>query len=61
MYPDINDIEQASHRQLAWWYRFLPSPRNDEQTNILDKIVERFKACGGMTPEISKSIGWENK
>jgi len=61
MYPSLADVEKASRWQLAEWYRFLPSPRNDEQNKILDKIVEKFNASGGMTPEISKSIGWRNK
>jgi hypothetical protein len=41
---------------LARWYRFL-LPNDKEQQAILDKIADRFKKLGGMTPEISKRIG----
>jgi len=52
------------------WYRFLPSPATgfigkpnfnemlQKQKEILDRIIERFGNLGGMTPEISKSIGF---
>lgn len=71
MYPTLEQVEQASHIQLARWHRFLPSPGSRaigqdnfqevfaQQAAILDRIEERFKELGGMTPEISKGIGWE--
>lgn len=70
-YPTIEQVETASHMQLANWYRHLPSPgmcavdRPEDFYDILEKeaavmdfICERFKVLGGMTPEISKAIGW---
>jgi hypothetical protein len=71
MYPTMEQVEAADRVQLAGWMRFLPSPGAsvkrmkdfDEalvrEKVILDKIAERFKEMGGMTPEISKQIGWE--
>jgi hypothetical protein len=55
-FPTIGQIMKASHEDLARWYRFL-LPSGNEQQAILDKIAERFKKLGGMTPEISKRIG----
>jgi hypothetical protein len=55
-FPTMDQVEKANHEQLAWWYRFL-LPSDKEQQAILDKIADRFKKLGGMTPEISKRIG----
>ena len=70
MYPTSEEVEQATRYQLASWTRFLPSPGSrvigqenfyeimENEAKIMDKICERFKRMGGMTPEISKSLGW---
>jgi len=55
-FPTMDQIEKASREDLARWYRFL-LPNGKEQQAILDKIADRFKKLGGMTPEISKRIG----
>jgi hypothetical protein len=55
-FPTIEQIEKGSREDLARWYRFL-LPNGKEQQAILDKIADRFKKLGGMTPEISKRIG----
>jgi hypothetical protein len=63
-------VEKADHRELAQWYRFLPSPGISaigeewfrdtmrEEGKIMDRIRERFQEMGGMTSAISKEIGW---
>ena len=56
--PTLEDVEKANHEQLARWYRFLPSGDTKEQQKVLDRIAERFKQLGGMTPVISKKIGF---
>lgn len=56
--PTMAEVEQASREQLAKWYRFLPSGDTEEQQRVLDRIAERFKKLGGMTPELSKKIGF---
>ena len=67
-YPTKVEIEEATHMQLARWYRFLPSPGVSEvgtsrfqevldvEVGLMDRIHERFKEMGGMTPAISKAI-----
>ncbi|HUN60730.1 MAG TPA: hypothetical protein VMU53_02015 [Candidatus Sulfotelmatobacter sp.] len=55
-FPTAIQVEHASREQLAKWYRFLLASNKEEQV-ILDKIAERFKKLGGMTPEISSRIG----
>ena len=57
--PTIEEIENANRFQICKWYRFLPSPRNNEEVKIINRIVERFEELGGFTPEISKAIGWK--
>jgi hypothetical protein len=53
----MEQVEKASHEQLARWYRFLLSGDTAEQKKIMDRMAERFKKMGGMTTEMSKRIG----
>ena len=71
-YPTIEEVESASHTQLATWHIFLHRPGWDaigkgrevfdkvlhQESDILARIDQRFKEMGGMTPKISKSIAW---
>ena len=57
-YPSIEEVDTADHLNLAFWHRFLASPKGEEK-DILDRIEMRFKEMGGMNPTISKQIGWE--
>jgi len=57
-FPSLDEIEHASREELAKWYRFLPTGGTPEQKKILDRIAARFKALGGMTPTLSKKIGY---
>lgn len=56
--PTIEQVEKANHEQLARWYRFLPSGDTNEEQRVIERIAERFKQLGGMTPVISKKIGF---
>lgn len=70
MYPSMEQVEAADIVQLCRWTRFLPSPGlgavgkvNFEvvlgvESAILHRIIERQSELGGMTPAISKAIGW---
>ncbi len=72
-YPTMSQVEKAEITQLCRWTRFLPSagtsalngPREEfeeisaYESDVMDLILERQKELGGMTPEISKSIGWD--
>ena len=57
-YPTLKQVEAADRFIICGWHRFLGSPANDEQKKILDRICERYGELGGMTPEISKRLGW---
>ena len=72
-YPTADEVDAASHEQLARWMRFLPSPgefavsRDDRdeferamvwESAILNRIVERFNAAGRWNPVLSKKVGW---
>lgn len=70
-YPTLDQVAAASVRQLALWSRFLDSPgisalgRSDfEETMSREAVIQRtinarFLELGGWTPELSKSIGWD--
>ena len=70
MYPSPDLVERASRVQLAQWVRRLPSPGTsaigkpefeetlEREAGTMDRILERFADMGGMTPQISKLIGW---
>ncbi len=57
-FPTMAEVDKASRDELAKWYRFLPSGDTGEQQRVQDRIAERFKELGGMTPELSKKIGF---
>ncbi len=72
-YPTMEEVEGADRMQLAKWYRYLHSPGScgighsaasfvkvmEVEAAIMKKIVARFEEEGGMSPAISKAIGWD--
>lgn len=59
MFPTIEEVKAANHEQICRWYRFLPSTLDKDDAEVMDEMHNRYEALGGMTPEISKKIGWE--
>jgi len=57
-FPTMEQVEKASHEELARWYRFLPHGDTPEQKKIMKRIDQRFKEKGGMTPAVSSKIGY---
>lgn len=55
------EIDQLTHEQMATIYRHSPSghPWFDSTLPLNDYFMERFNSFGGMTPAISKTIGWK--
>ena len=53
-------IDNMSQWEMARLQRFAPSghPVFDATLPLYDRFEKRFKELGGMTPAISKSIGW---
>ena len=54
-------IDGMTQREMAHLWRFSPSGHpmfNTQNGDLADYFQEKFKEKGGMTPEISKSIGW---
>lgn len=53
-------IDTMAHRDMARLWRFAPSGhpifRND--LPLFEYFKARFQKLGGMTPAISKEIGW---
>jgi len=70
-YSTMREVEAASHRQLAHWYRFLGSAGRDAvgkpdfedllqaQLKIQERLLERFDEIGGWSPVLSKQMGWD--
>jgi hypothetical protein len=55
------DIDSMSQEAMASLWRFAPSghPYFDARNfDLYEYFRARFKEKGGMTPAISKSIGW---
>ena len=40
-FPTMDQVEKATHEQLAWWYRFLPSGDTPEHKKIMDRMQQR--------------------
>lgn len=57
-FPKPEDVEKASREQLAQWFSHLPAGDTPEQKKIMDRINERFKKLGGMSPELEKKVGY---
>ena len=69
----MEEVEAASRLELAWWYRFLRCPGAnaidkpakefytimEAEQKIVQRVSDRFKELGGMSPAISKQIGWD--
>jgi len=53
-------LDQLSQEQMARLWRFAPSghPYFDSSLPLFDYFINRFFELGGMTPSISKRIGW---
>jgi len=54
-------IDAMSQFQMARLFRFVPSghPYFDNAIPLNDYFNKKFEERGGMTPEISKQLGWE--
>lgn len=74
-YPKLDEVEKASPEQLLRWHRFLDSPGMSAigkrsplsfedtmvaESHIINRIMQRLKEAGGITPEISKAVGWQS-
>ena len=55
-----DEIDELTQIEMAMKQRFAPAghPFFDNTTKLPDYFNKRFKDLGGMTPEISKQIGW---
>ncbi len=53
-------IDEMSQTQMASMWRFTPAghPYFRSDLPLFDYFQKRFKDLGGMTPGISKTIGW---
>ncbi len=57
---ELKKIYGLTQRGMAHKWRFAPTghPWFDTTKPYFKHFKRRFKRLGGMTPEISKSIGW---
>jgi hypothetical protein len=53
-------IDSMTQEEMAWLYRFAPVGHPFfKHDPVGDYFMRRFKLLGGMTPAISKRIGWD--
>jgi len=57
-FPILQEVEKADREQLARWYSHLPAGETAEQKKVMDRINERIKKLGGMTPALEKKVGF---
>jgi hypothetical protein len=69
-YPTLEQVNQATHYRICFWYRFLPSPGSSatnrsreefeklmaEEVIVMNAICDKLKEFGGFTPQISKML-----
>lgn len=58
-FPSMNEVEAATHVELARWWRFLRRPKNEEERIILNRIYDRYEVMGALPPAISREIDLE--
>ena len=57
--PDMKAaIDKLTQYQMAAKWRFAPPGDPMLMGTAGDYFVKRFKELGGMTPQISKDLGW---
>lgn len=59
IWPSIEEVEQADREQVCRWWRFLPCARTEKERKVIEAVSYAYDWHGGITPEISKKIGWE--
>lgn len=57
----MEQVEAMSHMELCYHWRFDKTGKWIAGDPITERAIERYRAFGGMTPEISKAIGWDEK
>lgn len=57
-YPNLEEVMNANHEELAHWYLSLPRPNFPEERKIFQHITEQLNNRGGLTEEISAKTGW---
>lgn len=58
----LEKIKGMSHEEMARMWRFEPSGHEWFTNPVLSQAFQvRFATLGGMTPEISKLIGWGDR
>jgi hypothetical protein len=57
-YPKLQDIIDADRGMLCYWHRFLPSPGDAYQKELMDLLRERYEEAGGYNYKLSRQIGW---
>lgn len=55
-------IDKMSHSEMASLRRFAPigHPVFSKRLPLYERFEKRFKELGGMTPAVSKQIGWDS-
>ena len=59
-YPTIEEVAVANHFKVLQWWRFLESPINDKEREVVDLLVVRIRDEHIINPMLSKMVGWDD-
>lgn len=56
-------IDNMTQEEMASLWRYAPAghPYFDTTSPLSEYFIKKFKEKGGMTPRISKEIGWDKR
>jgi len=62
-FPSLEQVEVSGVEQCLRWNRFLPSPRNDADVEIINAVVTHLSHLRSLDNDAyvaaSKTIGWD--
>jgi hypothetical protein len=56
----MEKIAQMGHKEMARLWRFAPGGHEYFKKPYFEVFKKRFQELGGMTPQLSKKMGWGN-
>jgi hypothetical protein len=56
-YPTLAAVNATeSYDRICLWYRYLPTPTTQDETDALAEVTTRFNAGGGISVELQREI-----
>jgi len=61
IYPTKEEVFNGEPYQILKWHRFLPSPTNEKEIEIINFLFDKYKEMntkGEINSNTSKQVGW---